>query len=94
MKRPAPVLRFVFANVLVWLAMTALLVLVPDWLGRWLGLDIARVVAWAVACAFWVVTIESQWKARVGPLWRFVLQLWLWISAALVALWISDLVTL
>lgn len=94
MKRSAPLLGFVLANVLVWLAMTVILVLIPDWLAGWLGLDVARVVAWAVACGLWVVTIESQWKARMGPLKRFALQLLIWISAALLALWIFELTTM
>lgn len=85
---------FVLANVAIWLVMTAILVLVPDVLERWVGLDVARVIAWTVACGVWVVTIESQWKARVGPIKRFVFQLLLWIAAALVALWIRDLVTM
>lgn len=71
--------------------MTVILVLVPDALDGWLGLEVARVVGWAVAGSVWVVTIERQWQARIGPLWRFVLQLLLWISAALVAIWISEM---
>jgi len=82
---------FVLANVLVWLAMTVILVLVPDALDGWLGLEIARVVGWAVAGSVWVVTLEKPWQARVGVAWRFVLQLLLWISAALVAIWISEM---
>jgi hypothetical protein len=84
-------LRFVLANLLVWLLMTVILVLVPDALDDWLGLEVARVVGWAVAGSVWVVTIERQWQARIGPFWRFVLQLLLWISAALVAIWISEM---
>jgi hypothetical protein len=83
--------RFVLANVLVWLLMTVILVLVPDALDGWLGLEVARVVGWAVAGSVWVVTLERQWQARVGAFWRFALQLLLWISAALVAIWISEL---
>jgi hypothetical protein len=94
MKRSIPVSRFVLANLATWLVMTAILVLVPDWLDRWMRLDIARVVAWAVACGVWVIAVESQWKERFGPLVRFVLQLVLWIGAALVAMWITDLVTM
>jgi hypothetical protein len=82
---------FVLANVLVWLAMTVILVLVPDALDGWLGLEIARVVGWAVAGSVWVVTLEKPWQAQVGVAWRFVLQLLLWISAALVAIWISEM---
>lgn len=83
--------RFVLANVFVWLLMTVILVLVPDALDGWLGLEVARVVGWAVAGSVWVVTLERQWQARVAAFWRFVLQLLLWISAALVAIWISEL---
>jgi hypothetical protein len=82
---------FVLANVLVWLAMTVILVLVPDALDGWLGLEVARVVGWAIAGSVWVVTLEKQWQVRVGVAWRFVLQLLLWISAALVAIWISEM---
>lgn len=84
-------LGFVAANLLVWLVMTIILVLVPDLLDDWLGLEVARVVGWAVAGSLWVVTIERHWQARVGALWRFILQLLLWISAALVAIWISEI---
>lgn len=84
---------FVLANLLVWLLMTVILVLVPDALDGWLGLEVARVVGWAVAGSVWVVTIERQWQARVGALWRFLLQLLLWISAALVAIGISEITT-
>ena len=52
---------------LVWVLMTAILVVVPDPLERWLGLELARVLGWAVACGVWVVAVESQWKARVRP---------------------------
>lgn len=84
---------FVLANLVVWLLMTVVLVLVPDALDGWLGLEVARVVGWAVAGSLWVVTIERQWRARVGPLWRFFLQLLIWISAALVAIWIGEITT-
>ena len=70
--------------------MVAILVVVPDSLERWLSLEVARVVGWAVACAVWVVAVERQWQQRVGPFARFFLQLTLWVSAALVAIWISD----
>jgi len=83
--------RFLLANLLVWLVMTIILVLVPDALDEWLGLEIDRVIGWAVAGSVWVVTIERQWQARVGVFWRFILQLLLWISAALVAVWISEM---
>jgi hypothetical protein len=47
-------------------------------------------VSWAVACIVWVVTVEQQWKTRHGPFVRFGLQLVLWMSAAFVAVWLSD----
>jgi hypothetical protein len=81
---------FVGANVLVWLAMTAILVVLPDQLERWLPIQVCRVIGWAVACGVWVVTVEEQWKRRLGPLARFALQLVLWVSAAVFALWLDD----
>ena len=47
--------------------MVVILVVVPDSLERWLSLEIARVVGWAVACAVWVVAVERHWQQRVGP---------------------------
>ena len=81
---------FISANVLVWLIMVLILVLVPDLLQRWMAVEIARFVGWAVACAVWVIAIERHWQQRVGPLARFGLQLLLWVGAALVAIWISE----
>ena len=37
------------ANLVVWLVMVAILVVVPDSLERWMSLEVARVVGWAVA---------------------------------------------
>lgn len=73
--------------------MVVVLVLVPDLLSRSLGPEVARVVGWAVACGLWVVTVEAEWKTRVGPVLRFVAQLTLWVAAALTALWIADITT-
>ena len=73
--------------------MTAVLVLVPDAMDNWVGLEIARIVGWAVAGSIWMATVEPQWRQRVGPFWRFALQLILWIAAALVAIWISEATT-
>lgn len=73
--------------------MTTVLVLVPDLLEEWIGLEMGRIVGWAVAGAIWMATIEPAWRARVGPFWRFTLQLVLWITAALVAIWISEITT-
>jgi hypothetical protein len=81
---------FIGANVLVWMIMVLILVLVPDLLQQWMAMEIARFVGWAVACAVWVVAIERHWQHRVGPLARFGVQLALWVSAALVAIWISE----
>ena len=85
-----PLRPFILANVVVWLMMTAILVVVPDTLERWMRLEIARVIGWAVACSVWVIAVERQWQERVGPLARFGLQLALWIAAALTAIWISE----
>jgi hypothetical protein len=82
--------RFLAINALVWVLMVVILVVVPDTLERWVGLAIARVIGWAVAGGFWVVSVERQWQARVGPIGRFVLQTFLWVSAALLAVFISD----
>ena len=82
--------QFVGINVVVWLAMTAILVVVPDSLDHQLSLPIARVIGWALACSVWVVTVEAGWKRRFGTLARFLVQLLLWVSAALVAMWVSD----
>ena len=54
------------------------------------GLEFARVIGWAVACAVWVVLVERQWQARIGPFLRFFAQLVLWVGAALLAIWISE----
>jgi len=83
-------LTFVVSNVVVWLTMTAILVVVPDQLDRWLSLEISRVVGWAVAVSVWVLTVEPQWKERFGPLARFAFQFVLWVGAALTAIWIIE----
>jgi hypothetical protein len=70
--------------------MVVILVLVPDLLARWIRLEIARVIGWAIACSVWVVAIEREWQQRFGPIARFGLQLLLWVGAALVAIWISE----
>jgi hypothetical protein len=85
-----PILPFVAANAAVWLAMTAILVVVPDTLERWMSLEIARVIGWAVACGVWVVAVERSWQDRVGPFTRFAVQIVLWVSAAVVAIWVSE----
>lgn len=92
MTRPGGGAVFVAANLLMWALMTAILIVVPDALDRWLSLEFARVVGWAVASGLWVVVLQQPWRSRVGPFTLFALQVLLWISAALVAIWISDTV--
>jgi hypothetical protein len=81
---------FVVSNVVVWIVMTVILVVVPDQLSRWMSMEVARVIGWGVAGSVWVVAVERQWQARFGPVARFFLQLVLWVSAALVAIYISE----
>lgn len=81
---------FVLVNVAVWIAMVVVLVVVPDTLERWLPLEVARVLGWAVAGVIWVMAVEREWRARLGPLARAGLQLVLWVGAALLAIWISE----
>jgi hypothetical protein len=83
-------IRFLVLNALMWGVMTVLLVLVPDVLEPSLGFEFSRAVGWAVACGVWVVVLESAWKERFGTFARFALQLLVWVSAAVVASWISD----
>lgn len=82
--------RFVLASLAVWLLMVVVLVLVPDWLERWLPLEIARAGGWAVAGGLWMVAIDQHWRARYGPFRRFFLQVSIWVSAAVLATWISE----
>jgi hypothetical protein len=89
-KRPGLSL-FIVRNALVWLAMTAILVVVPDTLERWMALEVARVIGWVVACGVWVIAVEQEWRARYGGVTRFLAQFVLWVSAALIAILISDL---
>ncbi len=81
---------FVVTNVVVWILMTVILVVVPDVLVRWVSIEVARIIGWGVAGSIWVVAVEQQWKARFGPVARFFLQLVLWVSAALVAIYVSE----
>jgi hypothetical protein len=91
MTRRPSTLPFMAANILMWLLMMVVLVVVPDTLERWTSIEIARVVGWALASGLWVVALQAAWRRRVGPFVLFVLQLGLWVSAAIVAIWISDL---
>jgi hypothetical protein len=70
--------------------MIVILVVLPDQLERWMPIQVSRVIGWAVACGLWVVTVEAHWKARCGPLLRFLVQFVLWVSAALLAQWLDD----
>jgi hypothetical protein len=92
LSRRGAAVTFVVVNVLMWVVMTAILVLVPDALERWLSLEVARVVGWAVASGLWVIALQQQWRSRVGPFMLFVLQVLIWVSAAVIAIWISDTV--
>ncbi|HEY2905500.1 MAG TPA: hypothetical protein VGJ29_06335 [Vicinamibacterales bacterium] len=82
--------RFVLKNAVVWLLMVALLVVVPEILFRWLPLTFARAIGWAVAFGMWTVVVEAEWRARLGAFSRFLLQLILWVAAAILASWASD----
>ena len=88
---PPPLLRLVLRAALVWLLMTVILVIVPDSLEGWTGLQVARVIGWVVACTVWFLAIENVWRVRLGPFARETLRFALWVSAALVAIWFSDL---
>ena len=74
----------------VWLVMVAVLVLVPDALERVLSLQVARICGWVLASGLWVAILEREWRERFRPVTRFTLQIGAWLSAALVAIWISD----
>ena len=90
MKPRRSALPFVAASFAVWLVMVVILVLVPDSLEPWVGLEVSRVIGWAVAGGVWMISVEPAWRSRVGPVWRFLLQTTFWVLAALVAIWISE----
>jgi len=77
-------------SALVWVVMVVVLILVPDALERWMPLDIARVCGWVLASGVWVALVEREWRERFGPISRFVFQLLVWLSAAILATTISD----
>ena len=83
--------RFGLRSVGVWLVMVLVLVVVPDTLERWMPLNIARVCGWVLASGIWVAVLERDWQARFRPVPRFLLQVAAWLTAALLAIWISDL---
>jgi hypothetical protein len=94
MTRTRSTLLFVLANIVLWVVMVIILILVPDALESRTGIEMARVCGWAVAGALWTVAIEAQWRRRTGAVLRFMCQTCLWVSAALVAVWISDQVNM
>jgi len=81
---------FLLVNICVWLLMIVILVLVPDMLDQWTSIEFARVIGWAIASGLWVVAVGAEWQQRVRPLTRFGVQFALWVSAALIAIWISE----
>jgi hypothetical protein len=89
LKRLLSTWRFVLRNALVWVLMLVILVIVPDQLEHWMPFEATRVIGWAVAVSVWVIVVEQEWRARFGPFARFGFQLLLWVSAALLASWIS-----
>jgi hypothetical protein len=89
-ERGLPAWRFILRSALVWVLMVLILVVLPDALDGWLSIEVGRVVGWAVACGVWVVIVEQEWKSRFGPFTRFVLQLVIWVAAAVLAMWIGD----
>ena len=91
MKGRRSVSGFIFANVCMWAAMMAVMVVVADQLERWMPLTIARALGWAVASGLWDVALQQAWRRRVGPLALFAIKLPLWGRAATSALWVSDL---
>jgi undecaprenyl pyrophosphate phosphatase UppP len=90
MRRSRSALLFALANVGVWIVMMVVLVLVPDTLERWLPLEVSRVLGWVMATGLWMILVEREWQRRVRPLPRYAMQVLLWMSAAFVALWISE----
>ena len=83
-------LSFQLWNIGVWLLMVGVLVVVPDTLERWMPLSIARVCGWVLASGLWVAILERDWQQRFAPLPRFLLQVTVWMAAALTSAWISD----
>ena len=83
-------LWFVVLNIAMWLIMVAILIVVPDTLERWMSIELARVTGWGVAGAVWALAVESRWRERTGPIVRFFAQTTIWVTAAMVAIWISD----
>lgn len=70
--------------------MIAVLILVPDFLESWMSLPVARVCGWVLASGLWVAIVEREWRERFSPLPRLLLQMFVWLSAALIAIYVSD----
>lgn len=87
---PATLRSLAVRSIVVWLVMVVVLVVVPDALEAWMPLDIARVCGWVLASGIWVAVLERDWRERFSPLPRFILQVAIWLSAALLAITISD----
>jgi hypothetical protein len=82
--------RFVARSGAVWVVMILVLILVPDTLEDWMPLTVARVCGWVLASGIWVAVVEREWRARFSPVPRFLLQTAIWLSAALIAIYVSD----
>ena len=82
--------RFVAWSGAVWLVMIVVLIVVPDSLEGWMPLSIARVCGWVLASGIWVAVVEREWRARFSPVSRFLLQTAIWLTAAFIAIFVSD----
>ena len=74
----------------VWIVMIVVLIVVPDALEGWMSLPAARVCGWVIASGLWVAIVEREWRERFSPIPRFLVQILVWLSAALIAIYISD----
>ena len=81
---------FVARSGAVWFGMVLVLIVVPDALEDWMPLPMARVCGWVLASGIWVAVVERDWRARFSPVPRFLLQTAIWLSAALIAIYVSD----
>jgi len=82
--------RFVAWSGAVWLVMIVVLIVVPDSLEDWMPLPVARVFGWVLASGIWVAVVEREWRERFSPIPRFLIQIVVWLSAALIAVYVSD----
>ena len=81
---------FVAKSVAVWFVMVLILILVPDALEHVVSLQIARICGWVLASGLWVAILEREWQSRFGPVKGLLLQMCVWLAAALLAAWVSD----